>query len=151
MLRFQDFLFELGEANLRPFDWFLFGLIKKDGDMTYVYKFKEGDLNYSVNLIQGSMNDTYSLTFDVDGDTKIVTNHGQQFRIISTVLDILFSFVDQYDPDTIDFIGAVKGNEKEGQQQAGIRTRLYREYIKKNLPDEYKMVDKGNRTLIQKR
>lgn len=63
---------------------------------------------------------------------------------MSTITDIIFSFIEELDPAEIRFTGSTKRetNYKEVTQ----RTKFYREYIKRQLPDNYEMIEDNNKT-----
>jgi hypothetical protein len=151
LLKFQDFLFELGDANVKAYDWKSLGY-KSGFDYSgggYKYSFQADDLDYYV-FFQYRQEDDYSLSFGIgDFDVETQTNRGNQFRIMATVVDILFSFVEMMDPEYIRFAGSASGGETSFHDVTQ-RTKFYREYVKKHLPENYQMIDNENNTIIQK-
>lgn len=149
LLKFQDFLFELGDANARGYDWKIDGYKPHGhGSMAFNYSFNTDDLHYIVSFVQCG-GDMYDLMFGIGKDYEIVTNRGNQFKIMATIVDIIFSFVDEHEPDQIIFTGSNQG-EKDFRVVSQ-RTKFYREYVKKNMPDEYEMILNDNNTIIQKK
>jgi hypothetical protein len=74
------------------------------------------------------MGNDWELAFYANNDSSVIVNKGRQYKVISTVMDIIKSFVEEYPVDLISFTGADKEGSKTNQ-----RDLLYKEYISKNI------------------
>lgn len=151
LLKFQDFLFELGDGSAKGYDWKDLGYTSGPHDaMGYKYQFDADGLKYVV-FFNHRQDSEYGLSFGIGDeiDVETQTNKGNQFKIMATVVDIMFAFADQLNPDAIRFAGSSSGDE-ESFHSVTQRTKFYREYVKKQLPEDYEMIDQENTTIIQK-
>lgn len=133
MIKLKSILKEIGEGTT-PYKWS--GPEEKFGTILYFFTTEDGD--YYKVLFDGMMENDwelifYSNSYTTDDDTSyigIVTNKGRQFKIISTIMDIIQSFITEYPVDRIFFTGADKKGTKSSSNQ---RNMLYTAYVKKNI------------------
>lgn len=134
MIKLKSLLKEIGEG-VTPYKWT--GPDERGETIFYYFKTEDGD--YYKVLFDGMMyENVWELAFysnsvtpsDEEGYTGIVTNKGRQFKIISTVMDIINSFIKEYPVNDIHFTGADKKGSKGGTNQRDI---LYAAYVKKNI------------------
>lgn len=125
---------EIGEGTA-PYKWK--GPIEGDHEVNYNFETEDGD-EYTVHFGESYMPKyegiPYELEFYVSspGDTQYqtgaVTNKGKQYRIISTIMDIIPAFVKEYPATMITFTGSDKETSNSNQ-----RDLLYQAYVKKNM------------------
>ena len=133
MIKLKSILKEIGEGTT-PYKWS--GPEEQGGTILYFFKTEDGD-HYKV-LFEGMIDNDWELVFYTpsystdDQGTYIgaVTNKGRQFKIISTIMDIIKDFINEYPADRIFFTGADKEGTKSNSNQ---RDMLYAAYVKKNI------------------
>jgi hypothetical protein len=92
------------------------------------YYFTTEDNDYYKVKFVGTMDNDWGLAFYANNDSGVITNKGRQFKIISTIMDIIKSFVEEYPVDLIRFTGSDKEGATTNQ-----RDLLYRAYLNKNI------------------
>ena len=135
MIKLINLLLEIGEGT-EPYRW----SGPDDGDGGIVsYRFKTEDGDYYLVSFSSTITDGYdsafTLSFHVrdeeEGDSSsIITNKNRQFKIISTIMNIIESFIDEYPADMILFTGSDASTKKSNTNQ---RDLLYKAYINKNM------------------
>ena len=156
MIKLKTLLTELGEG-VPPYQW-----SGPEDDFGYVnYFFTTEDKDYYnvifTDGVQDNIEDAWSVNYFVKNDTDIetwdsgtVVNKGRQYKIVSTVMDIIESFIEEYPANIISFSGADKEGSKTNQ-----RDILYQVYVKKNIhkfPEwTYKIHSTGGVDLIRKK
>jgi hypothetical protein len=108
------------------------------GYSEYVYNFyNKNNERYVVNINRstrqaGNKNVYYwNISFKTRDDYKVITNIGDMYNIMATVLEIVRDFIRRENPDYMTFAPS-KNNPDDYR-----RFNLYNAYIKKNLPFEY--------------
>jgi hypothetical protein len=155
MIKLKTLLKEIGEG-VTPYQW-----SGPEDDFGYVnYFFTTEDKDYYNVFFTGGVHedieDSWSINFFVKNDTDIqtwnsetVTNKGRQFKIISTIMDIIKNFIQEYPANIISFTGSDKENSETNQ-----RDLLYQAYVKKNIhkfPEwKYEIHGSGGVDLIRK-
>jgi len=149
MIKLKTLLKELGEG-VAPYQW-SGPQESRNGDVTYFFTTEDND-DYQVIFSQ-SNESLEKLDWSVDFFAKdnnrwsaeIDTNRGRQYKIISTVMDIISSFIKKYPAYTIHIIGS----DYDGQ-----RNKLYTLYAEKNISKlqgwKYK-IEGGGGILLYKR
>jgi hypothetical protein len=128
MIKLKPLLKEIGEGTT-PYKWS--GPEESmSGGAIYYFTTEDGDY-YKVRF-DGTIDNAWELNFYVKNegeyDSGTVTNKGRQFKIISTIMDIIKSFVEEYPADLITFTGSDKAGSTTNQ-----RDLLYKRYIEKNI------------------
>jgi hypothetical protein len=123
MIKLKPLLKELGEG-VPPYKWN--GPEETSGVVEYYFTTEDNDY-YKVRF-DGMMDNDWELAFYANNDSGVITNKGRQFKIISTIMDIIKSFVKEYPVDLIRFTGSDKQGSITNQ-----RDLLYKAYINKNI------------------
>jgi hypothetical protein len=131
MIKLKKILTELGEG-VPPYQWT--GPKEQSGNVNYYFTTEDNDL-YRVTFTGTEGND-WRLDFGVKEskpdneyyNSGAVTNKGRQYKVISTVMDIMKDFIESYPANVISFSGADKEGSKTNQ-----REELYKKYIIKNI------------------
>jgi hypothetical protein len=123
MIKLKPLLKEIGEGTT-PYKWS--GPQDRIGSVEYYFTTEDNDY-YKVKFV-GTMDNDWGLAFYANNDSGVITNKGRQFKIISTVMDIIKSFVEEYPVDLIRFTGSDKEDSTTNQ-----RDLLYRAYVDKNI------------------
>jgi len=129
---FEELINEIGDAGAKPYKWKWMNP-KYD---TYSIFTTDSGLEYQVMTQLGS-GETLSVEYGVkvttkkgnkSVDYKLVTNRGELFRVMATVVDIIQEFMKKHqDIEYIEFEGS---KNEDGDQR---RNKLYMQYIKKHL------------------
>lgn len=130
MIHLIDILLEVGEG-VQPYQWS--GPQEQLGNVIYHFITEDND-SYRV-VFTGTNGNDWRLDFYVkeskpesEYNSGTVTNKGRQFKIISTVMDIIKDFIEEYPADAISFAASDKEGSKTNQ-----REELYKKYIIKNI------------------
>jgi hypothetical protein len=137
-LNFGEFetLNEIGEGTAKPFKWKL--EVKASDYINYITKSNLSGLEYDI-LFRKDHQDVYNLEYSVHYDSytpgsfKEETNVGDMFSLMSTIIEIVKSFVKEFNPSEINFSGSPNKHEKEYQKDLNQRNKLYLAFIEKNL------------------
>ena len=125
LLTYEDFLTEsllneIGDASAKVYKWTL------DNSLPSLEQahFDVDGMKYTVWL--GHFRSGVNVTFDANGDDKVTTNQGKQYRIMSTVIEIIKDYIER-NPSVfkISFVP----NEDFGNDER--RLKLYMAYIEK--------------------
>ena len=129
---FEEHINEIGDAGAKSYKWRWMNP-KYD---TYSIFTTDSGLEYQVMTQLGS-GETLSVEYGVNVTTKkgnksvdyeLVTNRGELFRVMATVVDIIQEFMKKHqDIEYIEFEGS---KNEDGDQR---RNKLYMQYIKKHL------------------
>ena len=110
MIKLKTLLTELGEG-VPPYQWS--GPQEQSGNINYHFTTEDND-SYRV-VFTGTEGNDWRLDFYVkeskpnsEYDSGTVTNKGRQYKIISTIMDIMKDFIEDYPADSIVFSGADK-------------------------------------------
>ena len=129
---FEELINEIGDAGAKPYKW---RRLDRRYDTYYIFTTDSG-LEYQVMTELGS-GETLLVEYGVEVITKqgnksidyeLVTNKGELFRIMATVVDIVQEFMKKH-PE-IEYIEFEGSKNKAGDQR---RNKLYMQYIKKHL------------------
>jgi hypothetical protein len=148
MIKLKPLLKEIGEG-VTPYKWS--GPEERFGGIIYYFTTEDNDY-YKVRF-DGTIDNGWELNFYVrDKDeysSGAITNKGRQFKVISTIMDIMKSFIEEYPADLITFTGSDKETSNVNQ-----RDLLYQAYVKKNIhkfPDwKYEIHGNGGIALFRK-
>jgi len=138
---------EIGESNLSPYSWTKNVKSIKGHNYQYDYYFTtEDDDQYRVQIYYDTVNQNWSVSFfanedefDTD-DTDIFTNvvnKGKLFKVMATVSSTVKDFIDIVGPKEIEII-PVKNEDVDKR-----RFNLYLQYVKKNVPEGYRILVKN--------
>jgi len=161
MENWRDYLKEIGEASLEPYDFEQ--VYDTDEEVRYV--FVSGDLTaaaarfphtqgseYVVKFTTGqpgSGDDAWDISFEAN-ETSRVTNEGQPLKIMSTVVAIVKDFIDRPELNRgmrkFVFMGVGKSDE-EGRDRTS-RTKMYMRFLKKNMPEGSKIREAGENVIF---
>ena len=144
MIKLKKLLKEIGEG-VTPYKWS--GPEDRIGSVEYYFTTEDNDY-YKVKFV-GTMDNDWGLAFYANNDSGVITNKGRQFKIISTIMDIIKNFIKEYPANIISFTGSDKENSETNQ-----RDLLYQAYVKKNIhkfPEwKYEIHGNGGVDLIRK-
>ena len=144
---FEELINEIGDAGAKPYKW---RRMDRRYDTYYIFTTDSG-LEYQVMTELGS-EETLTVEYGVEVTTKqgnksidyeLVTNRGELFRIMATVVDIVQEFMKK-NPEVkyIEFEGS---KNKAGDQR---RNKLYMQYVKKHLKPK-SIEDDGNSIIVE--
>ena len=129
---FEELINEIGDAGAKPYKW---RRMDRRYDTYYIFTTDSG-LEYQVMTELGS-GDTLTVEYGVEVITKqgnksidyeLVTNRGELFRIMATIVDIVKTFMKKN--SGVEYIEFEGSKNKAGDQR---RNKLYMQYIKKHL------------------
>lgn len=132
---------EVGRIE-NPYTW-KYDFVDDDGNVFYSFKTPEN--RYSVAFTWQGEN-LYELFFNTAEDMGQDTGEGVALRVLSTVGDITNKFIKKYDPEEVVF-RPIK-TKGEGDER---RFRVYKIYLEKNLPSDYKLFTMGNTFHLMKK
>ena len=130
---------EVGEASTTPYKW----EEEYTDDITTVVRFEtESGLEYNVELERDVYEGIPILEVEfvagmMDPDTggtmssKTITNKGELFRVMSTIVDIIKHFVKNTEAQGVTYSPSKKGDETISTNQ---RNTLYKTFLKKQVP-----------------
>ena len=150
---FEELINEIGDASAKPYKW---RRLDRRSDTYYIFTTDSG-LEYQVMTelsgayLPGDGN-TLTVEYGVEVITKqgnksvdyeLVTNRGELFRIMATVVDIVQEFMKKHpEIERIEFEGS---KNKAGDQR---RNKLYMQYVKKHLKPK-SIEDDGNSIIVE--
>ena len=149
---FEELINEIGDAGAKPYEWkwmdgrfTSYAQFKTDSDLTYKVNTEiedRRDFNHGLVLvIEYGVENKKSKSYTVD--YEVVTNRGELFRIMATVVDIVKAFMKKYpEVEYIEFEGS---KNETGDQR---RNKLYMAYIKKHLKPK-DIEDDGNTITVK--
>jgi len=129
---FEDFINEVGDAGAKPYKWRwmdrrydTYSIFTTDSGLEYEVMTQLGDgetlsVEYGVSVTTKKGNKSV--------DYKLVTNRGELFRVMATVVDIIQEFMKK-NPE-VEYIEFEGSKNRDGDQR---RNKLYMQYIKKHL------------------
>jgi len=157
MIKLKDILYEIGEASAKPF-----AFKKTSGDSAEEYKGNDSNnvvyefttdkqTKYLVSIDQSPMRTPRTISSEVDFGAQTAgggfslddTNMGEQYRVMSTIKDIVFDFIEEWQEHwyihnlEVAPIKSTDGGDDDTDSIDGVdsrRGKLYLAYIKKNLP-----------------
>ena len=130
---------EVGEASITPYKWEQ----EYTDNVTTVVSFEtESGLEYNVELERDVYEGIPILEVEfvagmVDPDTggtmssKTITNKGELFRVMSTIVDIIKHYVNKTEAQGVTYSPSKKGDETISTNQ---RNTLYKAFLKKQVP-----------------
>src|SRR5210317_359274 len=139
LTRETETLNEVGEASITPYKWEQ----EYTDNVTTVVSFEtESGLEYNVELERDVYEGIPILEVEfvagmVDPDTggtmssKTVTNKGELFRVMSTIVDIIKHYVNKTEAQGVTYSPSKKGDETISTNQ---RNTLYKAFLKKQVP-----------------
>lgn len=114
-----------------------------ESGLQYEVRFGKKRDNYLGNIIN------FSVLSEEFEDEYTETNRGENFRIISTMIEIIRIYHENHPhSDTYEFTGEFK--ETRDTQTASIRSRLYFRYARRCLNENWKPVLEGNKVIIRR-
>ena len=132
MIKLTDILKEVGEASSKPYDY----KIEHEDTNEIFYTFKtDSGLDYVINIeqlhpVRSSKDVKLSIAFrTVDGSYEEVTNRGEQFRIMATVVAAVKEYLAKV-PNVTEII-FYPSKADQGDIR---RANLYKAYIQKQIP-----------------
>lgn len=147
MIKLKDILNEVGEATSAPYKWkkvftterSVFFTFTTDQDTSYkvslenyVYKdFKENDKEYpAIEVTFGITPNDMPTNVSYVGNVSIVTNKGEMYRVMSTIVDIIKDYIKRNDNIKVIVYEPIKKEDEKGFK----RNDLYMAFIKKQIP-----------------
>jgi len=142
----ENLLNEIGEANVKPYFYKL--ISKRKDKISYGFKTNLGT-EYIVDFeLEELVVPTAEMTFYIkkqsqEKNYEEISNKGELFKVMSTIANITKTFIQQNKNIESIFIKGAKDKKLSNQ-----RTKLYQNYIQKNLPSncDYKVI--GDSILI---
>jgi hypothetical protein len=114
-----------------------------ESGLQYEVRFGRKRDNYRGNIIN------FSVLSEEFEDEYTETNRGENFRIISTMIEIIRIYHENHPySDTYEFTGEYK--DTRDTQTASIRSRLYFRYARKYLNENWEPLLEGNKVVIRK-
>lgn len=143
--KYNHNLDEYGEANLPAYNFNLEDM--GYNQVNYNFDTEDGD-EYVVIFNQfDRVKRLWDLQFGVtDGTPTDVLNRGRRDRVMSTLVKIVYAFVDKYKPNAIRF----KPSKTKGEEDMRRHT-LYMAYIKKNMRPDYFVYPYGEYIIIERK
>ena len=135
---YEELINEIGDASAKPYKWKwmdprydTYSIFTTDSGLEYQVmtsldgynEFNDGEtlsVEYGVEVVTKKGNKSI--------DYKLVTNRGEMFRVMATVVDIVQEFMKK-NPE-VEYIEFEGSKNKDGDQR---RNKLYMQYIKKHL------------------
>ena len=119
MIKLIDILKEIGDAYSQSYEY------SYDGPNYRAYFTTEYNTQYKVTFetINNRMNISFGVIYDSDDDPdfEVITNKGNIYRIMSTIISIINRAISEFNPNEIKF------------DSDNRRIKLYKKYIEKNL------------------
>jgi len=147
----MDIISILESFDSSPVNWRWIKQSKNKNGVPEIYKalFIIDGRNYEVNIIRGEEEDdyTYEINFFMDGDDQL-TNMGSQYKVLSTVIDILRFFIYKH-VNVIEEI--IFGVQKPIPSYNYAREKVYRRLLNRNLgqlPGDWYVNESGNDKLL---
>lgn len=149
---FEELINEIGDAGAKPYKWkwmdgrfTSYAQFKTDSGLTYKVNTEiddRRDFNHGLVLeIEYGIENKTSKSYTVD--YEVVTNRGELFRVMATVVDIVKAFMKKYpEVEYIEFEGS---KNRDGDQR---RNKLYMAYIKKHIKSK-SIEDDGNTITVE--
>ena len=130
MIKLRDILKEVGEGTAKPYKY----SVDYEEDKAIRYKFKtDSKIEYIINIGQYLVTRNkvrLIVAFKTKtGDYDTITNKGEQFRIMATVVAAVKEYLAKV-PNAVE-ISFTPSKETEGDDR---RANLYKAYITKQLP-----------------
>lgn len=104
---------------------------------------KQNDI-LSANIVFGVTNDEY------EGEEYVVTNKGDVFRVMATIVEIVHLYMEQH-PNVHSYEFTGEPTSEETENQATVRLKLYKRYIKRVFDENWDVVLDGNKITIKKK
>ena len=145
MIKLRDILKEVGEASSKPYKY----SVDYEEDKTIRYKFKtDSKIEYIINIAQYPVTRNkvrLIVAFKTKtGDYDTITNKGEHFRIMSTVVTAVKEYLSKV-PKAVE-ISFTPSKETEGDER---RANLYKAYIAKQLPGSKIEVYSDGRYIVE--
>tara|TARA_B100001093_G_scaffold341800_1_gene326572 strand:- start:578 stop:1045 length:468 start_codon:yes stop_codon:yes gene_type:complete len=133
---FEELINEIGDASAKPYKWKWmdprydsYSLFTTDSGLEYQVMTSLDALNADGEILSVE----YGVKFVTKKgsksiDYKLITNRGELFRVMATVVDIIQEFIKK-NPG-VEYIEFEGSKNKDGDQR---RNKLYMQYIKKHL------------------
>ena len=135
-------VFEVGEANLKPYKW---EEVDAEGYYVYVHFVTDSETQYDVDIKStmyfppGQMDSVPALEIeflakpkDAQGSSaKVVVNKGELYRVMATLADIIKKYLKKSKAQAIIYSPSKKSSEENFGTQ---RDNLYRAFISKAFP-----------------
>ena len=134
-------VFEVGEANLKPYKW---KEIDRESYFVYTRFITDSETQYDVDLkstnyIDDDLNNLRALEVEFSAkpkdafgaSAKIVVNKGEMYRVMSTIADIIKTYIKKSKSQAILYSPSKKSDEEDFGSQ---RDNLYKAFISKAIP-----------------
>ena len=131
---FEHLISEIGEG-VKPFPWKYDG-IDDDGNMFYSFNTPENEYTVGISYLDGN---AYEVSFNTMGEMGRDVNENVQYRVLSTIIGITKDLIKRENPEDITF-RAIKTKNDTDQR----RFNFYKQYLEKNLPSDYRLINIGN-------
>jgi hypothetical protein len=116
-------------------------------EVHYYFSTPEYDYDVQINNTDPRAG-TWDLQFSPVGQSvEMVTNEGKQFKIMSTVLQIINEFIDKHTPNRLSF-KPVKDKTKDDDNR---RFNFYMTYIKQHMRNDYIVYKYGDYIVIERK
>jgi len=135
-------VFEVGEANLKPYKW---EEIDQEGYYVYTRFVTDSETQYDVDIKStvffpaGQMESLPALEVEFSAkpkgaegsSAKIVVNKGEMYKVMATIVDIIKKYIKKFKARAIIYSPSKKSSEEYFGTQ---RDQLYRAFISKAIP-----------------
>lgn len=144
-------LLEYGEATLPPYP-FTFDNIS-DFEVNYNFDTEDGDEYVVIVKLIDRVKRIWDLQFGISGGVPTdVINKGKRDKVMSTLVKIVYDFVDRFKPNALRFEPSKNSEyEKQHGNVDNRRYNMYMAYIKKNMRQDYIVYSYGSYIIIERK
>ena len=137
MIKLKDILNEVGEGTATPYKFKFkkstFGRTVLHKERSYAFT-TDSNLEYEVSLTS-LKTDLYVSFKTVTGDYSDVTNKGEQFKIMATVIAIIKADIEFLAKEEDPPVKVIKFAPEKADDNDDRRANFYKAYIQKQLPN----------------
>jgi hypothetical protein len=153
-LIYESLIKEIGDGEIYPINNFTSNQ-EEDGTVAIVYNFNTPKNKYTVSFY-GDIDSRIFIEFGTTGDDKnensSETGENVSIKVLSTIVYLVKNFINEFQPYSVYIDPIPSPNEilNYWKGKPFIRTRIYKNYINKNLPSNYNVEERTNRIIITK-
>lgn len=145
MIKLRDILNEVGEGTATPYK-FKYMPLKGDSvrnKLRHAYRFiTDSRLQYEVNVFKiiprYTENTTLTVMFSVvGGKYEDITNKGEQYKIMATVIDIIKADIELLAKEGNPPVKMIEFTPEKADATDNRRAKFYKAYIQKQLPNAH--------------
>lgn len=144
MIKLRNILKEIGEGTATPYKFkYTPRLFQDERKHIRTFTFTtDSELNYIVILSINTASEDRYITISVmfkteDGDFSDVTNKGEQFKIMATVIAIIKKAIELLEEEGKPPVKIIEFAPEKNDESDNRRANLYKAYIQKQLPNAH--------------